>query len=110
MACKKERVFENTHIVADVKSKKILSIKVIDEHVHDSKALPELVNNFMKIDSRTITVGKLFADGASDRNDIFRCISDNRILPCISVRKNARFKFKTGHMLRNLSVWRKEMN
>jgi hypothetical protein len=58
MACKKERVFENTRVVADVKSKKILSIKVIDEHVHDSKALPELVNNVMEIDSRTITVGK----------------------------------------------------
>ncbi|MER5175317.1 MAG: transposase, partial [Candidatus Nitrosocosmicus sp.] len=27
----------------NVKSKKILSIKVTDEHVHDSKALPELV-------------------------------------------------------------------
>ena len=54
MACKKERVFENTHVVADVKSKKILTIKVINEHVHDSKALPELVKNIMKIDSRTI--------------------------------------------------------
>ena len=106
---KKERVFENTYVAVDVKSKKILTIKVTNECVHDSKALPELVKNIMKTDSRTITVGKLFADGASDSNDIFRCISDNRILPCISVRKNARFKFKTGHILRNLSIWRKEI-
>ena len=28
------------HIAVDVKTKKILSIKVTDEHVHDSKALP----------------------------------------------------------------------
>src|SRR3954454_24439921 len=42
-----------------VKSKKILSINgVTDEHVHNSNALPELVNNVMKSDSRTITVGK----------------------------------------------------
>ena len=52
------------------KSKKILSIKVTDEHVHD-RALPELVENIIKSDSTT-TIGKLFADGAYDGNDIFR--------------------------------------
>ncbi len=31
------------HIVIKVKNKKILSMKVSDEHVHESKALPELV-------------------------------------------------------------------
>jgi len=54
MACKKERVFENTYVAVDVKSKKILTIKVTNECVHDSKALPELVKNIMKTDSRTI--------------------------------------------------------
>ena len=71
MACKKERVFENTRVVADVKSKKILSIKVIDEHVHDSKALPELVDGVIKSDSM-ISIVKLFADGAYEGNNIFR--------------------------------------
>ena len=108
---KNKKGYLKIHVVAvNVKSKKILSIKVTDEHVHDSKALPELVENIIKSDSVTTTaIGKLFADGASDSNDIFRCISDNGILPSISVRKNARFKFKTGNILRNLSVWRKEM-
>ena len=36
------------HMAVNVKSKKILSIKVTDEHVHDSKALPELVENIIK--------------------------------------------------------------
>ena len=36
------------HIAVNMKSKKILSIKVTDEHVHDSKALPELVENIIK--------------------------------------------------------------
>ncbi len=33
------------------KTKKILSMKVTDEHVHDSKALPELVENIIKSDN-----------------------------------------------------------
>ena len=78
-------------------------MKVTDEHVHDSKALPELVDNIARSDNVT-TIGKLFADGSYDSNDIFRCISDNGILPCIKVRKNARVRLKTGHFLRNLSV------
>ena len=54
MEYKKERVFENTYIAVNVKSKEILSIKVTDdEHVHDSKALPELVENIIKSDSVT---------------------------------------------------------
>ncbi len=49
MECKQqERIFKNTCAV-NVKSKKILAMKVTDdEHVHDSKALPELVNEIVK--------------------------------------------------------------
>ena len=76
-----------------------------DEHVHDSKALPELVDEAIKSDNTTASaIGKLFADGAYDNNDIFRYLSNNGIQPCIKVRKNARIKLKTGHILRNLSV------
>jgi hypothetical protein len=95
------------HIAVNVKTKKILSMKVTDdEHVHDSKALPELVDNIIKSDSMTAAAtGKLFADdGAYEGNDIFRYISDNGILPCIKVRKNARVRWKKGNILRNLSV------
>jgi hypothetical protein len=92
------------HIAVNVKSKKILSIKVTDEHVHDSKALPELVEDIIK-SNKKITIGKLFADGAYEGNDIFRYLSaDNGILPCIKVRKNARVGWKKGNFLRNLSV------
>ena len=53
------------HIAVNVKTKKILSIKVTnDEHVHDSKALPELVANTIESDNVT-AIGKVFADGAS---------------------------------------------
>lgn len=93
------------HIAVDARSRKILSMmKVTDEHVHDGKALPELVENVIKPNNMTAAVGKLFADGAYDSNDIFRHLADNGILPCIKLRKNARVRLKTGHILRNLSV------
>ncbi len=87
----KKKGYLKIHIVAvDVKSKEILSMKVTDEHVHDSKALPELVNDIIKSDNVT-TIGKLFADyGAYEGNDIFRYLADNGILPHIKVRKNTR--------------------
>ena len=93
------------HIAVDVKSKKILSMmEVADEHVHVGKALPEMVENVIKPNNMTAAVGKLFADGAYDGNDVFRYLADNGILPCIKPRKNARVGLKTGHILRNLSV------
>ncbi len=86
------------HIAVDVKTKKILSIKVTDEHAHDSKMLPELVDEI--IDSYNITtIGKLFADGAYEGNEIFRNLGDNGIMPCIKVRKNAKVGWKKGNYL-----------
>jgi hypothetical protein len=84
-------------------NKKILSIKVTDEHAHDSKILPELVDEIIDSDNIT-TMGKLFADGdAFDNNGVFRCLADNEIMQCIKVRRNAKVK-KTNHIFRNLSV------
>jgi hypothetical protein len=98
-------IFENTCVAVNVKNKKILSIKVPEEHFHDdSKTLPGLVENVIKSNSVTVAIGKLFGDdGAYDSNDIFRCLADNGIFPCIKVRKNAQVKLKTGNILRNLS-------
>ena len=64
-------------------------MKVTNEHIHDSKMLPELVQSIIKSNSAH-SEGKLFADGAYDGNDIFRYLSDNGILPCVKVRKNAK--------------------
>jgi hypothetical protein len=45
---KKERILDIHIATVDIKSKKILSIKVpTDEHIHDSKVLPELVENII---------------------------------------------------------------
>ena len=45
------------HVAVNVKTKKILAMKVTDEHVHDSKALPELVDDVIKSDKQ-ITIGQ----------------------------------------------------
>jgi hypothetical protein len=69
----KQKGYLKIYIAVNVKTKKILAMKVTDEHVHDSKALPELVNDVIKSDNLTpIAIGKLFADGAYDGNYIFR--------------------------------------
>ena len=90
------------HVAVDIKSKKILSMEVTDEHVHDSKMLPQLVDEAVKLNGDVID--KVLAYGAYDSNDIFRCLSEKGIMPCIKVRKNTRVRRKTGHILRNLSV------
>ena len=55
----KRKGYLKIHIAVNVKSKEILSIKVTDdEHVHDSKALPALVENIIKSDN-VITIDKL---------------------------------------------------
>ena len=82
----KKKRYLKIHIAVNVKTKKILSMKVTDEHVHDSKVLPELVKNIIKSDSVT-AIGKLFVDGAYEGNEIFRYLEGNGILPCIKVRK-----------------------
>ena len=95
------------HVAVNVKTKKILSMQVTDEHVQDSKVLPGLVDDVIKSDNMTAAgaaIVKLFDDGAYDNNDIFRYLGDKGIQPCIKVRKNARVRWKKGNILRNLSV------
>ena len=101
---KNKKWYLKIHVAVNVKTKKILSMQVTDEYVHDSKALPGLVDEVIKSDKK-IVIDKLIADGgAYDSNDIFRYLGDNGILPCIKVRKNSRFQLKKGNILRNLSV------
>jgi hypothetical protein len=90
------------HIAVDVKSKKIISMKVTDEHIHDSKMLPRLEEESIK--SKDVRIENILADGAYDSNAVFKCLADNEILPYVKVRKNAKVNKKTNHILRNLSV------
>jgi DDE family transposase len=101
---KNKKGYLKIHVAVNIKTKKILSMKVTDEHAHDSKQLPELVDEIIESDSITTAIGKIFGDGAHDNNDAFRYLSDNGILPCIKAGKNAKVGWKKGNILRNLSV------
>ena len=61
----------------------MMKVTYDDEHVHDSKALPGLIEN---IKSNNMTaIGKLIADdGDYDGNEIFKFLTDNGILPSIN--------------------------
>ena len=74
-------------------------MNVTDEHVHEGKVLPRLVEDIIK--SKYVRIHKVLADGAYDSNAVFRCLSNNRIIPWIKLRKNAKVK-STNHVLRNL--------
>ncbi len=78
-----------------------------DEHVHNSKPLPELIDGIIKSDK---IVDKLFADGANEGNEIFRYLSDKGILPCIKVRKRMlELNVKKETFLGIYQYWHKEM-
>ena len=52
MGCKKG--YLKIHIAVNDQTKEILSIKVTDEHAHDSKMLPELVDEIIDSDNRSL--------------------------------------------------------
>lgn len=92
------------HVAVNIKTKEILSMEVTDEHVHDNKMLPRLVDNVIKSNNDGFAVvDRVLGDGAYDSNGTFRFLSENGIMPCIKVRKNSKVR-KTAHLFRNLSV------
>ena len=90
------------HVAVDIRSKKILSMEITDEHVHDNKVLPKLVNSISN--DGFVMIDRVLGDGAYDSNATFKYLSENGIMPCIKVRKNSRVRWKTANLFRNLSV------
>lgn len=100
----KKKGYLKIHVAVDIKSKKILSMGVTDEHAHDNKMLAELVDDIAKSKSNNgFVADRILADGAYDSDDTFGCLSHNGIIPGIKVRKNSRVR-KAAHLFRNLSV------
>ncbi len=93
MRCKNKKGYLKIHVAVNVKSKKILSMGVADEHVHDSKPLTGLVDGAIKSNSMKSEIGKLIVDSSYDSNDIFRYMRHGHnsrslifiLLPCYQV-------------------------
>ena len=96
-----KRGYLKIHVAVDIKKKRILSLIVTSEEVHDGTILPELIDD-ITIKQNKI-VDSTIADGAYDSNNNFQYLSFRGIYPTIKVRKNSRCR-KTNHYLRNKAV------
>lgn len=73
------------HVAVDINKKKIVSLDVTSEEVHDGSRLKKLVSNA----SENNDVKRVIADGAYDSKENFRYLFDNGIEAAIKVRKNS---------------------
>jgi len=96
-----KRGYLKIHVAVDIKRKRILSLHVTSEEVHDGKVLPKLIEDITIKQNKEIDM--TIADGSYDDNKIFQFLSFNNIKPAIKVRKNSRCR-KTNHYLRNKTV------
>ena len=96
-----KRGYLKIHVAVDIKKKRILSLDVSSEEVHDVKVLPKLVDYIAIKQNKVIDTAIM--DGSYDSNKIFQFLSFKDIQPAIKVRKNSRCR-KTNHYLRNKMV------
>ena len=96
-----KRGYLKIHLAVDIKKKRILSLHVTSEQVHDGKVLPKLVDDITIKNNKEIDTAIM--DGAYDSNKNFQFLSFKGINPAIKVRKNARIR-KDNHYLRNKTV------
>ena len=96
-----KRGYLKIHVAVDIKKKRVLSLKVTSEQVHDGKILPELVDDITIKQNKEIDV--VIADGSYDNNKNFQFLSFKGIKPAIKVRKNSKCT-KTNHYQRNKTV------
>ncbi len=96
-----KRGYLKIHAAGDIKKKRILSLDVTSEEVHDVKVLPKLVDYIAIKQNKVIDTAIM--DGSYDSNKIFQFLSFKGIQPAIKVRKNSRCR-KINHYLRNKTV------
>ncbi|MFZ0895808.1 MAG: transposase, partial [Candidatus Nitrosopolaris sp.] len=68
--------------------KKIVSLEVTSEEIHDGSRLKNLVDNALENNTLKIVI----ADGAYDIKENFRYLYDNNIEAAIKVRKNSSYR------------------
>jgi len=72
------------HVAVDIKNKKIISLEVTSEELHDGEMLNKLVDNASENNHVKCTL----ADGMYYSNNNFRYLSKNHIKPGIKTRSN----------------------
>jgi IS5 family transposase len=105
---KVKRGYLKIHVVVDIKKKRILSLIVTSEQVHDGKVLPELIDDITIKQNKVVETAIM--DGSYDSNNNFQLLSFRGIKPAIKVRKNAKYNRKTNHYLRNKNIQLQKTN
>jgi DDE family transposase len=93
------------HIAVDIKKKRILSLEVSSEEVHDGGMLKNLIDNA----SENNNLKGIVADGMYDSNNNFRYLSMKDIGPGIKTRSNSKVR-STNCYARNMSVIKQQTN
>lgn len=96
-----KRGYLKIHVAVDIKRKRILSLNVTSEQVHDGKVLSELVDDITIKQNKIVNTAIM--DGSYDSNKNFQFLSFKGIGPAIKVRTNSRCR-KTNHYIRNKTV------
>ena len=96
-----KRGYLKIHIAVNIKKKRILSLQVTSEQVHNGKVLPLLIDDITIKQNKVIETAIM--DGSYDNNKNFQFLSFKGIQPAIKLRKNSRCR-KTNHHLRNKTV------
>lgn len=99
------RGYLKIHAAVDIKKKRILSLEVTSEEVHDGNMLKNLVDNA----SKNNKVKNVLADGMYDSNNNFRYLANHHIRPGIKTRSNSKVRSTNCHA-RNMSVLRQRTN
>ena len=102
------------HVAVDIKKKKIVSLEVTSEEIHDGGRLKNLVDNALENNTLKIVI----ADGAYDSKENFRYLYDNNIKVAIKVRKNSSYRFMGCNprrklvlqQLKNLEKWKSSVS
>ncbi|MGH3062627.1 MAG: IS5 family transposase [Gaiellaceae bacterium] len=100
------RGYLKIHVAVDIKNKKIISLEVTSEEVHDGKMLKKLVDTASVANNN---VKGALADGMYDSNKNFRYLSKHHIKAGIKTRSNSKVR-PTNCNARNMSVIRQQKN
>ncbi len=74
-----KRGYLKIHLAVDIKKKRVLSLKVTSEQVHDGKVLPELIDDIIIKQNKVIETAIM--DGSYDSNNNFQFLSFRGIKP-----------------------------
>ena len=72
-----ERLYKDTYVAVNIKTKKILALEVTDEKVHDGKKMKALVGLVMKRNNnKNYKIKTVLSDGTYDINKNFKYLNE----------------------------------